>query len=577
MKKLYTKWAENMDEKHPHREYPRPQLVRKGWMNLNGEWKYQIVKGEEDTEPGRWKKILVPFALGTTLSGTEEILQPDETLWYRRTFAWQPGQKRTILHFEAVDQECTVYLNGFEVGGHKGGYTPFEMDVSQYVKYQNALMVRVKDYSDTDIYAFGKQRLKTGGIWYTPTAGIWGTVWMEELPEHAVESLLITPDYDHARVHIAIGGTSLQAKITVSAPDGSFRHDGLTQDGHYTVPMGDFHAWSTEDPFLYDVKIVTEDDEVSSYFGMRKFSVGRDKGGNVRFMLNDQPLFLSGLLDQGYTPDGKYTYATDAGMVEELETVKALGFNMLRKHVKVECRRWYYHCDRMGILVMQDMPNGGSTFSFLIHQALPLGLNIRRLKDDDHERFGRNVSSRKMYMHELDEMIETLYNCVSIFAWVPFNEGWGQFDSAKVTEHIKALDHTRLVDSASGWHDQGCGDFNSRHVYFHAFHVPKKDERILLLSEFGGYAWLASGHTECDKLFGYRKYKDRTDYDQAVNNLFEKEILDNVERGLSGCVYTQLADVETECNGLLTADRKIVKVDVRKMRKINERIYRKIQ
>ena len=341
--------------------------------------------------------------------------------------------------------------------------------------------------------------------------------------------------------------------------------------------MGDFHPWSVDDPFLYDVKIVTEDDEVFSYFGMRKFSVGRDKGGNIRFMLNDQPLFLSGLLDQGYTPDGKYTYATDAGMIEELEMVKQLGFNMLRKHVKVECRRWYYHCDRMGILVMQDMPNGGSTFSFLIHQALPLGLNIRTLKDDDHERFGRSVASRKMYMHELDEMIHTLYNCVSIFAWVPFNEGWGQFDSEKVTEHIYALDHTRLVDSASGWHDQGCGDFNSRHVYFHAFHVPKKDKRILLLSEFGGYAWLAAGHAECDKLFGYRKYKDRTDYDQAVNTLFEKEILDNVDRGLSGCIYTQLADVENECNGLLSADRVIIKTDVRKMRKINERIYRKIR
>lgn len=576
---LYTKWAEEADLKHPLSEYPRPQLRRENWMNLNGTWEYQIVLGNGETSPDAWKKITVPFALGTALSGTEGvILQPGETLWYRRSFAYQPRRGRTVLNFEAVDQMCTVYLNGFEAGEHAGGYTPFSMDVSQYIKYQNALMVRVQDRSDRGTLAYGKQRLKNGGIWYTPTAGIWGTVWLEDLPDHAVEDIKITPDYDAGRAYIEIAGTFSQAKITVSAPDDSFLHEGLTQDGHYTVPMEHFHAWTTEDPFLYQVRIISEDDAVETYFGMRKFSAGTDQKGNVRFMLNDSPLFLSGLLDQGYTPDGRYTYPTDQAIADELQMVRDMGFNMVRKHVKVESRRWYYHCDRMGILVMQDMPNGGNTFSFLLHQALPLFFGIRKIRDHHYDWFGRGSSRlRRAYYYELDEMLDTLFNCVCIFAWVPFNEGWGQFDSRAVTQHIRNYDSTRLVDSASGWHDQGAGDFNSRHVYFRRFRAPRADGRIMILSEFGGYAFRAAGHSETKKQFGYRRYKDRVDLDHAISALYEKQIVPEIDRGLSGCIYTQLSDVESECNGMITADRRVIKADVRKMKKINERIYRKVK
>ena len=567
-------FGENLNRKAPLQEYPRMQLRRKNWMNLNGMWECQIVeKGKEN-----WKPICVPFAAGSELSLVSDILQPDQVLWYRKSFAYKPEYGRTILNFEAVDQLCVVYLNGKEVGRHAGGYTPFQIDITRYVKYQNALMVKVMDSTDTGVLAYGKQRLKTNTIWYTPTAGIWGTVWLEEFPPHAIEDLKITPDYDRARTFIELAGSFEQAKITVKAKDGSFYHEGITMDGHYCVPMETFHAWSVDDPFLYDVEIQTEDDFVTSYFGMRKFSRGKDSHGNIRFCLNNEPLFLSGVLDQGYSVEGMYTYPSEAAMVYEIQTMKDMGFNVLRKHVKVENRRWYYLCDRMGMLVMQDMPNGGNRFSPLVHQALPLFFNIRTLKDDAYARFGREKKlSRDMYMHELDEMLDSLFNCVCIFAWVPFNEGWGQFDSQFITDHIADYDSTRLIDSASGWHDQGCGDFNSRHVYFHAFHVPRKDSRILLLSEFGGYSYLEEGHSRAEKVFGYRKYRDRVDLSRAISELYERDIVENVPKGLSGCIYTQLSDVETECNGLLSADRKCIKVDKKKMKQINDRIIRRFQ
>lgn len=573
---VLSKWGEALDVNHPLPEYPRPQFRRKQWLNLNGMWEYQIVKGNQDTVPDGWKPICVPFALGSALSQTNENLSPGETLWYRRYFAWKPDEGRVMLNFEAVDQTCIVYVNGVEAGRHFGGYAPFSIDITHLIKYQNTLMVRVKDASDQGVCAFGKQRINPKGIWYTPTAGIWGTVWLEQLPVHAVEDLKITPDFDHHQVFLELAGPFHQARIIVSARDGSFHHEGLTEDGHYVVPMDDFHAWSVNDPFLYDVEILTEDDDVQSYFGMRSFTSCHDGSGHIRFALNHQPLFLSGLLDQGYSCDGMYTYPSEEAMKYELSAVKAMGFNMLRKHVKQENRRWYYLCDTMGILVMQDMPDGGNTFSFWTHQALPM-IGIRTMNDGNYRRFGReSEDSRQMYMHELDEMLDTLYNCVSIFAWVPFNEGWGQFDSSQVTDHIADYDTTRLIDSASGWHDQGCGDFNSRHVYFHAFHVPRLDQRILLLSEFGGYAYLEYGHSNADKLFGYRKFRDKRDLDLAVNALYEHDILANIDHGLAGCIYTQLSDVETECNGLLTADRRVVKIDMKKMKKMNERMQRKL-
>ncbi len=574
---IYSDWGLNLNTKEVWQEYPRMQLQRDSYMSLNGIWEYQITAGRTLPAQDAWKEIVVPFALGSKLSGTSEELKPGEILWYRKQFAYMPTVKHTWLNFEAVDQKCTIYINGIEVGSHQGGYTPFSFDISHTIKYQNSLVVKCQDDSDQGIYAYGKQKLEHGGMWYTPSSGIWQSVWLEDLSEHAVQDIKITPDYDEKKVYIDLAGNFTQAVINISAK-GKLIHRGITIDAHYEAPINDIHPWTPDDPFLYDVYIQTEDDVVKSYFGMRKFSAGVDKDGHVRFCLNNKPLFLSGLLDQGYFPDGLMTYPSDEAICYELQKIKDMGFNMLRKHVKVECRRWYYHCDRMGILVMQDMPNGGGPYGSLSLVYLPNIFGFRNFKDKDNPAMGRtNAASKKQYYEELDGMLDNLYNCVSIFAWVPFNEGWGQFDSGEVTAHIKSYDSTRLVDSASGWHDQGYGDFNSRHVYFHPIRVPRNDGRIFLLSEFGGYSYLEWGHSEAEKLYGYRKYKDKLALDEAIYRLYDHSILDNIKKGMSGCIYTQVSDVEDECNGLFTADRKVIKIDEKKMRKMNERCIRRLR
>jgi len=412
---------------------------------------------------------------------------------------------------------------------------------------------------------------------YTPSSGIWGSVWLEDIAPHGIHDLKITPDYDNACVYVNAAGSFEQAVVTVSC-DGHVIHSGITNDGHYTVPLPDFHPWSCDDPFLYDLYVSTDDDVVKSYFGMRQFSAAFDANGIMRFCLNHKPLFLSGLLDQGYSADGLMTYPSEEAMVYELQTIKDMGFNMLRKHVKVENRRWYSLCDHMGILVMQDMPSGGFTeYDQKTLGVLP-SLGFKHIKDDgSNPKLVRSEESKLAYYEELDAMLEELYNVTSIFAWVPFNEGWGQFSSEQTTRRIKQYDRTRLVDSASGWFDQGCGDFNSIHDYFFPFHANKKDKkRILLLSEFGGYSYLEWGHTLCNQLYGYKKFKDKKVLDDAINHLYEKMILGNIRKGLSGCIYTQVSDVEDECNGLFTYDRRVLKVDPRRVRKMNDRLYRRI-
>lgn len=576
--KLYSSYGEHLDFKHPLQEYPRMQLQRESFLNLNGSWEYQIQKRNRQVDDLAWKPITVPFALGSRLSGTEGIeIGMDEVLWYRKQFAYKPNKIHTWINFEAVDQECTVFLNGMEIGTHKGGYTPFSFDVTESIKYQNALLLRVVDFSDRGLYAYGKQKIEHGGMWYTPTSGIWGTVWLEDVPDHAVRDLKITPDYDASCVYIDMAGDFAQAMVSL-VEDGKVIYQGLTNDRHYEIPMENVHAWTPEDPYLYDLYIKTEDDLVRSYFGMRSFTSSYDQSGILRFCLNNKPLFLTGLLDQGYTVDGKMTFASDDAIIEEIENIKALGFNMLRKHAKIESRRWYYHCDRIGMLVMQDMPNGGN-YDYATMTVLPtIGWKFR---DDTKlgEKKGRSFDeSCKAYYSELDEMLNMLYNNTCIFAWCPFNEGWGQFNSKDVTKHIQNFDSTRLIDSASGWFDQGAGDFDSRHNYFHPFWILGRDaERILFLSEFGGYSYLEQGHSEAEKLYGYKKFEDKIALNEAIENLYKRDVLDKIRHGLSGCVYTQVSDVEDECNGLFTADRKICKVDSRRMKKINERLKRKVK
>lgn len=562
----------------PLPEYPRPQLTRDNWMNLNGTWEFQIMDGSQPAPQSGWRSILVPFALGSKLCGTDAQLLPGQILWYRRHFDYVPTSAQTMLNFEAVDQFCTVYLNGYMVGEHQGGYAPFSIDVTKALMAKNELLIRVRDDSDQGICAYGKQKILNGGMWYTPSSGIYGTVWLENLPEHAVYDIKITPDCEKEVVYLRMTGTFEQAVITVFEGE-RLVHRGITSDRTYTIPLPSYRAWSPSDPFLYRLYIQTEEETVRSYFGMRRFSKIKDAARYWRVGINGKPIFLSGLLDQGYTAEGLLTYPSEEAMRFELEKIKAMGFNMIRKHIKVENRRWYALCDQIGLLVMQDMPSGGHPYSFW-RIAIGPTLGLRTMSDgpDAYKKNGREKKeSRDMYMMELDGMLDTLYNCPCIFAWVPFNEGWGQFESVQVTEHIRAYDTTRLIDSASGWHDHGAGDFDSRHCYFRSFHMPHSSERIILLSEFGGYTYVEQGHGVPKKAYGYKKFDDKVKLNEAVFALYERDVLAHISKGLSGCVYTQIADVEDECNGLFTADRQVMKIDEVKMRRLNEQCLRSIK
>ncbi len=575
---VLSKWGKQLNSKAPLPEYPRMLLQRDSFQNLNGIWEYQITGRHDNPDHQAWKEIVVPFAVGSKLSGTPEELKPNQTVWYRKQFAYHPGEERTILHFEAVDMECTVFLNGFEVMTHKGGYEPFEMDISGFVKYQNALMVRCIDDSDYGYYAYGKQKVEHGGMWYTPSGGIWGTVWLEDIPQYAVEGIQIHTDYDEKKVYVKLNGNFEQAVVTI-AKGNNIIHSGLTNDNEYIATLEEIHPWSPEDPFLYDLYVHTEFDDVRSYFGIRKFAKEKDANGKMRFTLNHKPLFLTGLLDQGYSIDGLMTYPSEEAMRYELQTIKDMGYNMIRKHIKVECRRWYYLCDFYGILVMQDMPSGGyDHYDFWTMGLLPT-LGFRHLKDTKKYPFTRNSEqAKKIYYEELTAMIHHLYSYTCIFAWCPFNEGWGQFDAVRVTDYIRKLDDTRLIDSASGWHDQGCGDFDSVHHYFlpYVYHRDKHD-RISLLSEFGGYAYVPEGHSEPRKLYGYKVFDSEEKLNRAVVKLYENMIIPNIAKGLSGCIYTQVSDVEDECNGIMSADREVVKLDMRKMKRLNHNCIRRVK
>lgn len=550
--------------------YPRMTLQRSSYTCLNGIWEYQITeKGKKPLKNHGWKEIVVPFALGCPLSKSDDFLDEQHVLWYRKKFDYHPSPFQTLLNFEAVDQSCSIYLNRSKVAEHHGGYAPFSVDITAKVDYENELLVEVFDPTDKGDYAYGKQRIDHQGMWYTPTSGIWQTVWVEDLPESALTDVKISPDFDHSCVYLQMAGRFSQAVITVFK-DGKLVHRGITIHKEYTIPMKHVQPWTLDNPNLYDLYIQTEDETIKSYFGMRKFERKVDEYGHVRFFLNHQPLFLTGVLDQGYTMDGGYTYESDELIKQDIQNAKDLGFNFIRKHVKQENRNFYYYCDVMGMLVMQDMVSGGK-YSFGRQTLLPtIGMKLSGTY--------RTELQKQTYYQELDALLDTLFNYVSIFCWVSFNEGWGQFDTPAVTQYIKNYDNTRLVDSASGWFDEKCGDFQSIHSYFSSRFMPrKKDDRILLLSEFGGFSYLEPKHSRVQKPYGYRKYTNRVAYNEDVLNLYETWILKNINHGLSGCVYTQLYDVEDECNGLYTADRKMCKVDRQRMKQLNQKIIRSMK
>lgn len=568
---LMTPWGEHLDENCILTEYPRPQMRRDSYLNLNGRWEYAIT--DSDELPRRWDgTILVPFSPESALSGVGRSLRPGQTLWYRREVilpqGFIPADGRLLLHFGAVDQEAAVYWNGRLLGRHMGGYNAFTLDATDALGPRNSLVVRVHDDTDASFHSRGKQKTRRGGIWYTPQSGIWQTVWMEAVPRHYIESLRIVPLFDQSAVEVMVRCSQpLQCEATV---DG--RTVPFTSGEPARIPMPDFRAWSPEDPYLYDLSVTLGEDRVESYFGMRKMEVRADRGGVKRLFLNGEPYFQSGLLDQGYWPDGLYTAPSDEALIYDIQTAKAMGFNLLRKHIKVEPMRWYYHCDRLGMLVWQDMPSGGGKYRFSTI-TLPLVTGIHR-RDNHYRAFARASSQgRGEYMDELEEMVGQLFNAPSVVLWVPFNEGWGQFDSTLVMERLRALDPTRPVDPASGWHDQGAGELRSLHVYFKPFRFRRdRRGRALALSEFGGYNLRVDGHCFNQKDYGYRRLPDAAALWRDFSRLYEREVLPAVPRGLCASVYTQLSDVEDELNGLITYDRRVVKLDADEVRELNERL-----
>ena len=578
---MLTPWGEALDREHPLPEYPRPQLRRNSYLNLNGIWEYAITKTAE--KPAAMQgEIVVPFSPETPLSGVGHILQPDEYLWYRRSVTLPEGffqGGRLLLHFGAVDLCCTVWVNGQEAGSHTGGYLPFALDVTELIEGDAfTLELRVTDPTDTGSLSRGKQRLKNTGIWYTPQSGIWQTVWMECVPENYLRSLRITPKPEENAVHIRLEADDPAMAAVTICRDGGIIAEGQTDENGestLTIPAEELRLWSPEEPFLYDVAItLAGSDKVESYFGMRAFGIGKDEKGLPRLLLNGKPYFQNGLLDQGYWSDGYYTAPSDEALIHDIAEMKRLGFNMLRKHIKVEPLRWYYHCDRLGMLVWQDMMNGGESYSPLsIYVFSNLGL---RVKDDRYRYFSRSdEAGRTHYYEELGQMIDLLYNTVSLALWVPFNEGWGQFDALKAAEFIRKRDDTRPIDHASGWYDQGGGDIKSIHWYFRPYHhkQPPKEQRPICLTEYGGYNCAVPGHCWGEGAeFGYKKIADPAEFNRAFQKLMEEQIIPAKERGLAAAVYTQVSDVEGERNGLLTYDRKVCKANEAIFRAVNAKL-----
>ena len=554
---LLTKWGEALDRERPLPEYPRPQLRRESFLNLNGVWDCAFTR--ENAEPYEYDgEIIVPFAPESALSGVGRALMPGEYLWYRRCFELPEGFNagRVLLHFGAVDQCARVWLNGQDVCVHEGGFLPFSADITELLcEGENVLVVRVTDDTDRSCRTRGKQKLKPGGIWYGPVSGIWQTVWCESVPENYISSLFIRPELESGSVEITCGGEGTVRAVI----DGGAAFEFAAGESAL-LKFEDVRPWTPETPNLYKLELTLGEDRVESYFALRSVGIGEDRRGVKRLTLNGKPYFMNGLLDQGWWPDGLYTAPSDEALAFDIAAAKAMGFNTLRKHVKVEPARWYYHCDRLGMLVWQDMPNGGGSYSAVTVSA-PL-LTGAHSRDSKYGKFARrDERGRAEFCEELLDMVSHLYNSPSIVMWVLFNEGWGQFDSDALAAAVAEIDPTRLIDRASGWHDQGTGELRSIHLYFDDYkYKPDKAGRCVILSEFGGYSLPVPGHAVTDKPFGYKKFREPDKYRRALTLLYDGQIRPAYMQGLAAAVYTQLTDVETELNGLISYDRRVIKL-----------------
>ncbi len=570
---MITHEGKNIDSSCPLNAYPTPQFARDSFFCLNGPWELAITKLY--AEPSEYPyEITVPFAAESYLSGIARRITKDDVLHYRKVFRLPFGFKkeRVLLHFEAVDQICDVFLNGVKIAHHEGGYLPFTVDCLELKDGDNELLVVVTDNTSSPVFPKGKQKEKPGGIWYTPTSGIWGTVWLEAVPNQVIQSIRLTPLYDERKVFIQVRfeGKITHSNVRVTSPRGTVVAEiPLDENNCASIDVSQsFFPWSPETPDLYRVEIQANFDRIKSYFAMRKFSSIKWNGHTV-FALNNKPYFLKGVLDQGYYPDGGLTPPSDNAMLNDVLMLKSMGFNMVRKHIKIEPMRWYYHCDTQGLIVIQDFVNFGEAVKAKYFLLAP----FFDLKVDDTTQFkslgAGSPEGRAFFENEMGSVVDRLYNVCSIAVWTLFNEGWGQFDSHRLCEKLRSLDPTRLIDATSGWFDQGAGDFRSRHIYFRKVKMGEGGGRILSLSECGAYSLIIPGHCDTKKKTFYRYYRSKEALLKALTKLYEKQLLPEVVNGLSVIVLTQLSDVEAETNGLITYDRKVTKVQPKDMMRLN--------
>jgi len=576
---ITTQWAANVNPANTLPDYPRPQMQRGDWQNLNGLWQYAILPvSENEAIPSSFQgNILVPFAVESALSGVGKTVGKDNILWYQRdiTVPAKRKEKRTLLHFGAVDWRSDIYVNGKQIGRHEGGYDPFTFDITDALKKgsKQQLAVRVWDPTNDGPQPHGKQVVKPEGIWYTPVTGIWQTVWLETVPETYIASTKQTPDLDKKNIVVSASVRNMLPgdELSISAWKGNEKVAEKTgADTSVTLSISDPEMWSPSHPFLYDLKLTVMRkgkavDEVKSYFAMRKISIAPDASGIQKMMLNNKFLFEFGPLDQGWWPDGLYTAPTDAALKFDIEKTKDMGFNMIRKHIKVEPARWYYYCDQLGMLVWQDMPSGD-----LGNHWEPRPGVLGRATDRD-----RTPESEGYYRKEWNAIMDALHNYPCIIVWTPFNEAWGQFKTVEIANWTKQKDPSRLVNSASGGNFYPVGDIEDLHNYPDPA-MPRPDifgaKKALVLGEFGGLGLPVDGHTWQDKNWGYQTFKSNDSLFKRYQSLTVK-LEELIKAGLSAAVYTQTTDVEGEVNGFMTYDRKVMKMPVEKLKEVNEKLY----
>ena len=554
---MQTKYLKQMDGVCPHSYYPRPQLKRDSYICLNGEWDFAIGDADECYP----LSIIVPFCPESIASGIGCSVF-GKALRYRRFFTIPDGfnRGRILLHFGAVDQICRVYVNGTRVGANEGGYLPFSFDITDAIcEGQNELFVMTYDDLDHK-YPWGKQKLNRGGMWYTPVSGIWQTVWIESVPENAIKSLKITPTENGATIKVT-GGNGIKKLVLFDSGEEYLFEDEVT------VEPKNLQTWSPETPYLYHFSVECGCDKVESYFAVRTIDV-REINGVKRICLNGKPYLFNGLLDQGYYSDGIYTPATIDSYIDDIKLIKSMGFNTLRKHIKVEPMIFYYLCDSMGVAVFQDMVNNGG-YSFLHDTALPT-IGLQRLSDT---KMNPSAECRRIFLDTMDRTAELLYNTPSVVYYTIFNEGWGQFCADNTYERLSNIDHSRIIDSTSGWFRQTKSDVDSRHIYFKPLRIKKPDGKPLVISEFGGYAHRIDDHCFSNGVYGYKLFRDRSDFENAVIRLYNDEVKPLVKSGASAFIYTQVSDVEDETNGFVTYDREVVKVDTEKIKSVMLSLY----